>query len=88
MTEIRATDLPTGTTADVEVLADGTFFVRVYLFRRTGESRGAETLSEGIREAIAAAEGRPVPEDSMRHPGAAANYADMIADAHRAGDLP
>lgn len=65
MRELRATDLPAGTTADVEVMGDGTFFVRVYYGMATGESRGTKTITEGVTRAITNATGREVTLDDQ-----------------------
>lgn len=61
MREIRASELPAGTTMDVEVLGDATFFVRVYYGMGTGESRGCQTFTEGLSQAIADATGGQLP---------------------------
>ncbi|MGI5293305.1 hypothetical protein ACQEVF_59710 [Nonomuraea polychroma] len=88
MREIRATELPAYTTADVEVLSDGTFFVRVYYGMATGESRGAHTFTEGVARAISEATGKPYDQPTNgAEPGYALSSAAQENLARVAADL-
>lgn len=65
--ELRAGVLPQGTRFHVEVLDDGTFFVRVDYLGATGTSTGYKTFTDAARHAVIAAHKqgtRPAPRSA------------------------